>query len=72
MFATDTFIDTVQNSKKYFVSTFITDEKVRKPLNAFVDAQTAFTKQIFKSYTEVSKYITDEATSAVQKAAKNV
>lgn len=72
MFATDTFIDTVQNSKKYFVTTFITDEKVRKPLNAFVDAQTAFTKQIFKSYTEVSKHITDEATSAVQKAAKTV
>ncbi len=72
MFATDTFIDTVQGSKKYFVSAFITDEKIRKPLNAFVDAQTAFTKQIFKSFTEVSKHITDEATSAVQKAAKVV
>ena len=72
MFATDTFIDTVQGSKKYFVSAFITDEKIRKPLNAFVDAQTVFTKQIFKSFTEVSKHITDEATNAVQKAAKAV
>ena len=72
MFATDTFIDTVQGSKKYFVSTFVTDEKLRKPLNAFVDAQTAFTKQIVKSFVDVSKHITDEATNAVQKAAKAV
>lgn len=70
MFATDTFIDTVQGSKKYFVSTFITDEKIRKPLNAFVDAQTAFTKQIVKSFTDISSYVTEEATNAVQKAAK--
>jgi hypothetical protein len=72
MFATDTFIDTVQGSKKYFVSAFITDEKIRKPLNAFVDAQTAFTKQIFKSFTDISTHVTEEATNAVQKAAKAV
>jgi hypothetical protein len=45
---------------------------ISKPLNAFVDAQTAFTKQIVKSFVDVSKHITDEATSAVQKAAKAV
>jgi hypothetical protein len=72
MFATDTFIDTVQGSKKYFVSTFITDEKIRKPLNAFVDAQTAFTKQIVKSFTDISKHVADEATADVQKASKAV
>ena len=72
MFATDTFIDTVQGSKKYFVSTFITDENIRKPLNAFVDAQTVFTKQIFKSFTDISKHVSEEATNAVQKAAKAV
>jgi hypothetical protein len=70
MFATDTFIDTVQGSKKYFVSAFITDEKIRKPLNAFVDAQTTFTKQIVKSFTDISAHVTEEATNAVQKAAK--
>jgi len=70
MFATDTFIDTVQGSKKYFVSSFITDEKVRKSLNAFVDAQTIFTKQIVTSFTEISKHISEEATNAVQKAGK--
>jgi len=67
MFATDTFIDTIQSSKKYFVSTFITDENVRKPLNAFVDAQTIFTKQLVKSFTEVSKHITEESIFAGKK-----
>ena len=72
MFATDTFIDTVQGSKKYFVSTFITDEKIRKSLNAFVDAQTVFTKQIVESFTDISTHVAEEATNAVQKAAKAV
>jgi hypothetical protein len=61
MFAYESFIDTVQNSKKSFVNAFITEEKVRKPLTAFVDAQTAFTKQIFKSFEDVSKYAKEEA-----------
>ena len=72
MFAYNTFIDAVQNSKKFFVNSFITDEKVRKPLLAFVDAQTTFTKQIVKSFTDISTHITEEATVAVQKAAKAV
>jgi hypothetical protein len=60
MFAYNTFIDTVQTGKKTFVNMFITDEKVKAPLNAFVDAQTAFVKQIFKSYEELSSHITNE------------
>ena len=67
MFAFNTFIDTIQNSKKFFVNSFITDEKVRKPLNAFVDAQTAFTKQIVKSNEEVTAYVKEEATNLYQK-----
>lgn len=67
MFAYNTFIDAVQNSKKFFVNTFVTDEKVRKPLNAFVDAQTAFTKQIVKSNEEVAAYINEEATNVYKK-----
>lgn len=70
MFATDAFIDTVQGSKKYFVTAFVTDEKIRKSLNAFVDSQTAFTKQIVKTFTDISSHISEETTNAVQKAAK--
>jgi hypothetical protein len=67
MFAYNTFIDTIQNSKKFFVNTFITDEKVRKPMLAFVDAQTTFTKQIVKSNEEVTAYVKEEATNLYQK-----
>jgi hypothetical protein len=55
MFAVDTFIDTVQGAKKYFVNTFITDKEIQKPLNAFVDTQTAFVKQVFQT----NKALTD-------------
>ena len=66
MFAVDTFIDTVQGAKKYFVNTFVTDKEMQKPLNAFVDTQTAFVKQIV----ETNKALAEQATSAFQKFAK--
>ena len=49
MFAVDSFIDTVQGAKKYFVNTFVTDKEIQKPLNAFVDTQTEFVKQMVKT-----------------------
>jgi hypothetical protein len=55
MFAVDTFIDTVQGAKKYFVNTYITDKEIQKPLNAFVDTQTAFVKQIVKTNQELAE-----------------
>jgi hypothetical protein len=61
MFAVDQFIDTVQNGKKYFVSSFVTDETVRKSLNAFVDAQTEFTKQIVKTNNDMISYFADQS-----------
>jgi len=57
MFAVDTFIDTVQGAKKYFVNTYITDKEIQKPLNAFVDTQTAFVKQIVKTNQELSNQV---------------
>ena len=67
MFAVDTFIDTVQGAKKYFVNTFITDKEIQKPLNAFVDTQTAFVKQIVQT----NKALTDQALATVEKFAKS-
>ena len=66
MFAYNSFIDTVQNSKKSFVNAFVTEEKIRKPLTAFVDAQTVFTKQICKSFEDLTTFATEE----VKKASK--
>ena len=66
MFAVDTFIDTIQGAKKYFVNTFITDKEIQKPLNAFVDTQTAFVKQIVQT----NQALADQATSTFEKFAK--
>ena len=70
MFTTDAIIDSIQSSQKTFVSTFILEDKVRKPINALVDAQTAFTKQIVKSFTDISSFVSEETTNAVKKASK--
>ena len=67
MFAVNTFIDTVQGAKKYFVNTFITDKEIQKPLNAFVDTQTAFVKQIV----ETNKALTDQVLATVEKFASS-
>ena len=66
MFAVDTFIDTVQGAKKYFVNTFVTDKEIQKPLNAYVDTQTAFVKQIFKT----NQDLTSQSLSVFEKYAK--
>lgn len=49
MFTADMFIDTVQNGKKFFVNTFVTDKVMNKTLNSLVDRQTEFTKEIVKA-----------------------
>ncbi len=47
-------IDAFQSSKTTWLKTFIVDEQVRTPLQQFVDAQTAFTKQVVKTYWDVT------------------
>lgn len=58
------FIDAIQNSKKEFVSTFITNDKVAKVLVNFVDSQTQYTKSAvdtgIKTITELSKVTTSK------------
>ena len=66
MFAVDSFIDTVQGAKKYFVNTFVTDKEIQKPLNAFVDTQTEFVKQMVKT----NQALADQALSTFEKFAK--
>jgi len=66
MFAVDTFIDTVQGAKKYFVNTFVTDKEIQKPLNAFVDTQTEFVKQVFQT----NQALAEQALNTLEKFAK--
>ena len=67
MFAVDSFIDTVQGVKKYFVNTFVTDKEMQKPLNAFVDTQTEFVKQMVKT----NQALAEQALNSFEKFAKS-
>lgn len=60
MFAYNSFIDSVQTGKKMFVTMFITDENLRKSLNAFVDTQTVFTKQAIQTLDDVVTHTAKE------------
>ena len=46
MYVTDFYIDSVQNAKKQFVETFITDETIQTKMIAAIDAQTQFAKTV--------------------------
>lgn len=49
MFTVDQFIDTVQNGKKQVLKAVVTNDAYLKPLENFVDAQTAYTRSAFKA-----------------------
>ena len=50
----DNFIDTFQNYKKQFVTTYVTDKTTREALIKFVDAQTDFAKESYKTFETIS------------------
>jgi len=66
MFDTDEFIDTVQNAKKTMVKTFVQNETIAKSLNAFVDAQTAYTKDAVKAAASAMGTISSEMAKSVE------
>ncbi len=47
-------IDAIQSGKTAWLNQYVQDDSVRKPLQHFVDAQTEFTKQIAKTFWEVT------------------
>ena len=57
-------VDAIQNGKKEFVSTFVTNDKLAKILDSFVDAQTAYTKSAvdtgIKTITDLGKLATSK------------
>lgn len=59
----ESFIDTIQNYKKTFVTTYVTDKGSRDVLIKFVDAQTDFAKQSVKT----TEYFGKEAQNQFQK-----
>ncbi len=47
-------IDAIQNAKTSWLNTFVKDESIKEPLQNFVQAQTAFIKQVAKTSWEVT------------------
>lgn len=70
MFTVDQTIDAVQNGKKQFVKTFVTNETVADALNAFIDEQAAYTKKAAKVGLDTATTLASETTKAVQNAMK--
>ena len=58
-------IDAIQNAKSSWLNTFVKDETVKTPLQNFVDAQTAFTKQVAKTAWEVTGAAAEATVSKV-------
>lgn len=48
-------IDFIQNSKKQFVAATITDDRIKKGLDSFVDKQTELCKIITKNVEDFTK-----------------
>jgi len=70
MFTADTLIDTVQNSKKQFVKTFVTNEHIAESMNHFIDTQADYTKKAIKATTDAATEIMQETQKAMREAAK--
>lgn len=66
MYTVDQVIDTVQNGKKQVLKALVTNASYRKPLESFIDAQTAYTRAAFKatqdSFTELATAFTLDKT----------
>jgi len=62
-------IDTVQNGKKQFVNTFITDDKFKAELIKLVDAQTEFAKGQVKTTLSIAEAFVKNASDAIYKKA---
>ena len=70
MFTVEKLVDTIQNSKKQFVETFVKQEDVRDSLNEFIDAQSEYTKTVVDTATKLTKTVSEEATKLVKEVAE--
>lgn len=69
MFNADQVIDTIQNGKKQFVNTFVTDAKFKEELVKLIDSQTNFAKGSVKSSLDIAQAFVKKASDAVYKKA---
>ena len=62
-------IDAIQDSKKTFVNTYITDESFKSELIKLVDAQTKFAKGSVQSTLDIAQAFVSNASNAFYKKA---
>lgn len=59
---TNLYIDTIQNTKTFWINKMIHEESIKKPLHDFITAQTIFTKEAFKTTIEYIEALTKNIT----------
>lgn len=69
MFTFNNIIDGVQTAKKQTIKAFVSNEEIANQLNAFVDAQTAYTKDAVKVTTETATKVNHELIKSTKEAA---
>ena len=70
MFTSEAVIDAVQNGKKTFVNTFVTNETVKESMIKFIDAQADYTKKAAKVGMDTFTTLSTEMVKANQEAMK--
>ena len=70
MFTPDAIIDAIQNSKKQFVKTFVTNEAAAKAMTEFVEAQADYTKKAAKVGQDTATSLMSEFVKVSQNANK--
>lgn len=58
-------IDAIQNAKTSWLNAFVKDESIKEPLQNFVQAQTAFIKQVTKTSWEVTGAVAEATVAKV-------
>lgn len=64
MFTPESIIDSVQNAKKQFVNTFITNDSFKKELNKLIDSQTDFAKGSYKHSLSIAEAFVKNTSNA--------
>lgn len=74
MYFSDTIIDSVQNAKKNFVNSVVTNDKFKESWVKFIDTQTTYTKEAISNFsgltTSLSLHLFSETSKAVTDMAK--
>jgi hypothetical protein len=70
MFGYETMIDSVQEGKKLFVKSFVTNEPVANALSSFIDAQTKYTKEAVKVSSDTATAVMNETIKAYKETTK--